>query len=1274
MRKTIIFLLLLTLNAGFLSAQEPSISIDQFNITPRSPEASSLINFIDAPVNTYNGRASINIPLGQVTGYGIGDQVSINYQTGGIPVKSVASHAGLGWSLDYGGTITRKVNGLPDEFSYPDLDVKGFLHLREEYSFEDLNSPNWNYDFPSSPANAIYDKLAFGCYDAEPDEFYFKIGPYSGKFAFDWEGGDPIVSSEFDVKVERVTSLLSVDHWILTAPDGVIYEFHPEDAEITDSRSDVTQVGCSVATSRMSYISTWNLTRKTGVQGSTIEYSYEDYRFQQHWTGGDQIIYPIAYGQEICGGASPKRTFGTLSSSIINGKRIRRIESNEGDYIQFYANTPRNDIEGLLLYTSFNQLDQIEIGRKSFLAKKINFNYFENSDRPLLKSIEEVGSDGTSLPPHTFEYFSTNFPPINSNAIDFWGFHNGSSGSFGLIPAGIFRTVYGNYLSHEGRDRKAYLEPTLDSHLESYTSPLGGKQTFDFELNEYSYINGSEVIDLKETDFTLAQVSSGAIGNVNQQGVYQQDIEYFSLDEDQVVTFNISGEVYFTCFNGLPKAYIEYADGSPIDEIAQTYVLNPNINPDGDPMVNPDPWIFELPAGDYRIRTAAMSCTNEVNRIFASLTYYVPDTTYLLKKTTGGVRIAATHTFEPTSGKTISKYYKYNGEEPGTSNGVVYAEPEYIYSTTRLAPEHASNGPIQQIIRLTPCNSVTYTGNSRYLQSSTSGWHVGYKKVEEWNGPNKENGHSAFEYQTPNDFPDIINFSIPFGAPLSNSFQTGLLRKSLTYSAAGQLLKETNYAYEYKTRDFDCLKIGHKMPVSSNEDYQGFQHLRLLALDILEFYGRWGSPIAPMRFGYAKLTTTSDQSFQEDGNSTIATTNKTFDDKLQNLKSEAVSGPGGGKTFSYRYAQDIGDQVLINRHMVSIPLETFQGSANDKVIGQKVEYSGFTSDPNIEQGYSPQANCLSCRVSPYKYYVWEGEWKESLRIEAINSESRPLAVKRRGFEDAEFFTWEDGLLIGKEFIDYSESWLYEGDSRLMSNYTAIDGQSIEYDYDGLQRLKTVTARNGAVETNYNYQIGSQGNKITQTTTYTEGDPSQTSESNFDGLGRPTTTIVNGIIKESVVYDDYGRVSERLYMPGYGITSITYDNSPLNRIKIEDNPGPGAVEYHYLVDIDGHPQIEVKDEKGNLSLTSTDVFGRTVRQENALGGVTRYKYTSFDAPSEIQPPIGAWYKYSYDDRNRLESKTIPGGGTTKYHYDDANRLKATQLANGNLISVAYDEYA
>ncbi len=121
MMKKIGFLLLLgTLQLSGYSQQNDNYfkSLTQnINATPQAPNSASLGRYGEYPVNENVGVPGISIPVYQVNVGNISFPIDISYHASGIKVADVASWVGLGFSLNAGGMITRRVVGLPDDMN-----------------------------------------------------------------------------------------------------------------------------------------------------------------------------------------------------------------------------------------------------------------------------------------------------------------------------------------------------------------------------------------------------------------------------------------------------------------------------------------------------------------------------------------------------------------------------------------------------------------------------------------------------------------------------------------------------------------------------------------------------------------------------------------------------------------------------------------------------------------------------------------------------------------------------------------------------------------------------------------------------------------------------------------------------------------------------------------------------------------------------------------------------------------------------------------------------
>jgi len=89
----------------------------------------------------------------------------------GSKVEEYATNVGLGWVLNWGGSISRQVRGLPDET--PD----GFITSGGSYTLRYINGP-------MTPQERQNYQLTYrqGQVDGAPDIFYYNVGGVSGKF------------------------------------------------------------------------------------------------------------------------------------------------------------------------------------------------------------------------------------------------------------------------------------------------------------------------------------------------------------------------------------------------------------------------------------------------------------------------------------------------------------------------------------------------------------------------------------------------------------------------------------------------------------------------------------------------------------------------------------------------------------------------------------------------------------------------------------------------------------------------------------------------------------------------------------------------------------------------------------------------------------------------------------------------------------------------------------------------------------------------------------
>lgn len=155
-------------------------------ITAPSPEASAFARYGNYEPNLFNGTVDVSIPLYEIKVGQLRVPISISYNTSGIRVTDVPTYIGLGWSLNAGGVITRKVmGGLPDEYSISPSNAGYFGYLNGGTTRRLYNG---SFDVGSEAGlEYLKDVADRHRIDAEPDIFSYNIPGKSGKFVFSQE-------------------------------------------------------------------------------------------------------------------------------------------------------------------------------------------------------------------------------------------------------------------------------------------------------------------------------------------------------------------------------------------------------------------------------------------------------------------------------------------------------------------------------------------------------------------------------------------------------------------------------------------------------------------------------------------------------------------------------------------------------------------------------------------------------------------------------------------------------------------------------------------------------------------------------------------------------------------------------------------------------------------------------------------------------------------------------------------------------------------------------
>lgn len=559
----------------------------------KSPNSSSLGQYGDIPVSHFTGTPDIGIELYGISVSGRTIPVSLNYHTSGIKPDTSSGWVGTGWTLNFGGCISRKVNGLYDEASFWDNRDGNYKKQGYLYVGHQLDGVSWDTE---TRLKELF-KKGVDLYDTEPDEFYFNFLGVSGVFALDSKG-EWKVRCQDNVKVVDymtgsvpfVTNALGshrpdvITGFILQDSRGVRYTFGYD--------FDAVELAIDFFNQDWSYwqSSAWYLTKIEFPQGEEVCFQYERGDFT------NQIWYSVA-----------NYNVGARGSGLIEYNEF--INSNITFFAQGNLITPvflKSVVypNGRIDLYSINSR-QLEYGigvyqrGKAFNASKYNQNYYYIckglyndskkymfSDNPIKKEQEKSvifgsrlksrqldsivvrNNDGVDLrsiklfyekdniftPTHrlylervisgdelyVFSYKDLKFVPgYLSQRTDHWGFLNKDTDS--LINMSDIDLYY--------KSREP--DPKLMSYgaLNKIIYPTRGYTEFEYEPNECGYVLDETRTKLNKKTMLAGGIRVKRITSINYDG---------SVLDTRTFFYTAGGDNYASAYSsgilgGLPK-------------------------------------------------------------------------------------------------------------------------------------------------------------------------------------------------------------------------------------------------------------------------------------------------------------------------------------------------------------------------------------------------------------------------------------------------------------------------------------------------------------------------------------------------------------------------------------------------------------------------------------------------------------------------------------------------------------------------------------------------
>ncbi|MFD0998712.1 PKD domain-containing protein [Ohtaekwangia kribbensis] len=466
----------------------------------------------EVPVDMFTGTPSIEIPLWTVSDHDLAHPVYMTYRGGGVRVSDATGSYGIGWDLLAGGSVTRALKSLPDDFTGSGTDVRrGWLY--KNASNVGVGSATNSFGNTSDLSTATCtDETSDYTYlnglnynmDTEPDVFSFSAGSLAGKFVFDNNDPNTIKLIPFqDVKVEAIP-VSGTDKRIasfkITTNDGTVYTF----AEvITANRWTIKGSGISTVefnkrifelydlaryTTKIAYTSEWKLSKIESPSGASIDFGYSTSQLN---SSSDTLKVGIRSGSSSA--LVSKNIY--IAKTDTDQKKLLTITGSAGSRVTFSY-----------LADLLNTVSVTDTKREGFSVTSFSFTYKNASfNRSFLTSIQEVPGC-TIIPPYKFTYIGidlatgkNSLPSSYSNSKDFWGFYNGKKNSLpypklyvypALAPAERYRLLpipgySGQVITLDGADRTPDNYAMQIGSLETVSYPWGGVSSINYEPHTY---------------------------------------------------------------------------------------------------------------------------------------------------------------------------------------------------------------------------------------------------------------------------------------------------------------------------------------------------------------------------------------------------------------------------------------------------------------------------------------------------------------------------------------------------------------------------------------------------------------------------------------------------------------------------------------------------------------------------------------------------------------------------------------------------------------------
>lgn len=465
-----------------------------------SPQTWAFIRYGDTPMDYYTGKAMVNVPIYTYKDKDFELPISVGYASEGFIPNRQTGILGLNWFLNCGGSISREIKGIPDDWSW--AGCGGFL------IGDSSDSYIYNLNGTVSPESPV--SYQVNNKETTSDIYHFNFGGHKGTFHFNGNRDAFVYNTNglhgtFTIApIPHINSELT--GFIIKTGDGYEYIFGSNDqasynncVERSINGQFSSWANFEFANGAHDYgypIVTWFLTKIIAPNGRSIDFNYLNVNgYLKEYIKVDTENNPFlvatftnAHNTDHWRSVSFTRTC-YLDNVIIDDDNNTDDSENHKTTIQFTTSlkncydrpesTRANSYEDDHLITqNLYKLNEITVTNpNNKQIHKTSFTYKTKNDRLILTKITTEGLGDYTMSYHE-EYL---YPAISTADTDFWGFYNGKGNEYSNVCATTVDEFFNDVISSD------YKIPNWKYSrlgcLKRITYPTKGFTEFEYEPN-----------------------------------------------------------------------------------------------------------------------------------------------------------------------------------------------------------------------------------------------------------------------------------------------------------------------------------------------------------------------------------------------------------------------------------------------------------------------------------------------------------------------------------------------------------------------------------------------------------------------------------------------------------------------------------------------------------------------------------------------------------------------------------------------------------------------